>query len=213
MTQVRYSESVVTSSASSGSSAASTDPRALRSREAVIDAAIELLSRPGAPSTELTITQLAERAGVSRRAIYLNFETLENVFLHAVVALLGRAFPERPFSLTSTTDTSTPPELLSRLARHLAENADFYTGVLTGPSSYLAVTYIRDTFHADTLTLLRTAAPDADDQFVDFVLFGVVGMCTTTLAAGPADADALAHRLWETLRRCLPSFGPTASHQ
>ncbi|MDP9792973.1 AcrR family transcriptional regulator [Catenuloplanes nepalensis] len=190
--------------ATSGSSAASTDPRAIRSREAITGAAITLLSVPGARSTDLTVTELADRAGVSRRAVYLNFETLENVLFQAVASLLGNAFPERPFTLPARTDPDSPPALLTRLTSHLATYAEFYRAVLTGPSAYLVVTHIRDTFHQDTLQLIRTALPDADGDLVDFLLFGIIGLCTNALTAGPFGPDRLAASLWATLRQCVP---------
>ena len=187
---------------------ASSDPRAVRSRKAIIAATVELLSCPNTHSGQLTVTQVAERAGVSRRAIYLNFETLENVILQSAVDLLDAEFADRPLMIDGGRNRAAPPEVCTRLARHLAQHAAFYRAALTGPSAHLVITHIRDACHESNLAMLRAAAPDTDDDMADFVFHGIMGLCTAALVAGDVDTERLARRLWATLRRCLP--GPTA---
>jgi AcrR family transcriptional regulator len=54
-----------------------------RTRRAIIDAAVELIAHGGQPS----VGQIAERADVSRRTVYLYFPTLEHLLADAALEL------------------------------------------------------------------------------------------------------------------------------
>lgn len=173
----------------------SEDKRARRSREAIVGATIRLVSRAG---SEVSVAEIAHEAGVSRRAVYLNYETRDNVLLASVAHLLRSAFPEHDIS-AARVDGDEPPELLRDLAGHLLAHRDFYATVLTGPSAHHVQRHVLDTFAPDVAGIMGTDRPDHD---IHFVMYGIIGLCTEALTtAGPTDAEAVAATIWCTLRR------------
>lgn len=66
----------------------STDPRIVRS-EAAICAALESLLEAGQSPAEVTVSELADRAGVTRKTFYSRFGTLDQVMQRMVADLFG----------------------------------------------------------------------------------------------------------------------------
>ncbi len=85
-----------------------------RTREALIEAAATLFGRQG--YRETSVDQIADRAGLTRGAVYANFRGKEDL-LHAVAERAGDVFEDRIFA-----DRTLPFPLRLRLyVRHLLE--------------------------------------------------------------------------------------------
>ena len=94
------------------------DPRVVRSRAAILEAATSLFLRTGYGAT--TMDDIAEEAGVSKRTVYNNFADKEALFRK--VALAAAEIAER-FATDAAAELSDPddlPEALFALARRLA---------------------------------------------------------------------------------------------
>lgn len=97
------------------------DPRVIRSRAAVIEAATTLFLRLGYGAT--TMDDVAKAAGVSKRTIYNNFTDKEALFREVVLAATGIA---EEFSNDATAALASPdnlPATLIAVARRLARAA------------------------------------------------------------------------------------------
>ena len=84
--------------------------RSLRTIDHIIDALLDLLEQDG--DLRPTVVQVADRAGVSRRAVYLHFDSLEALFATAAARRATEVC-----STWQTPDTDTP----------LAERIDWFT--------------------------------------------------------------------------------------
>jgi TetR/AcrR family transcriptional regulator, mexJK operon transcriptional repressor len=104
--------------------AARTDPRVVRSRAAVLEAATRLFLRSGFAGTSMD--EIAEAAGLSKRTLYNNFAHKEDLFREVVSASITLA--ER-FAYHAAAELEDPDDLgaaLTGLARRLARE-------VTGP--------------------------------------------------------------------------------
>ena len=95
-----------------------TDPRVIRSRAAILDAATALFLRDGFRAT--TMDNIAETAGVSKRTVYNNFADKETLFRDVVMAATGLAEEFATDAAAALTDPGDLPAVLSALARRLA---------------------------------------------------------------------------------------------
>jgi TetR/AcrR family transcriptional repressor of mexJK operon len=94
------------------------DPRVVRSRAAVLEAATTLFLRDGYSAT--TMDDIAETAGVSKRTVYNNFTDKEALFREVVMAATGIA---EEFAADAAADLADPDDLaaaLDTLARRMA---------------------------------------------------------------------------------------------
>ena len=105
------------------SSRASTDPRANRSRSALFDAAIELVTR--AATSDISLASLATESGLSRQAIYLHFPDRDAVLIAAAVDLLSRELIE---PARQREEPLTP----IGLAEHFYRHRTFYAALMRG---------------------------------------------------------------------------------
>jgi TetR/AcrR family transcriptional repressor of mexJK operon len=98
-----------------------TDPRVVRSRAAVLEAATTLFLRNGYSAT--TMDDVAEAAGVSKRTVYNNFTDKEALFREVVMAATGTAEEFAADAAAELADPDDLPAALFALANRLAAAA------------------------------------------------------------------------------------------
>ncbi len=89
-----------------------------RTRKAIVDAATALLEEGATPS----VADIADRADVSRRTVYLYFPTLEQLLLDATVGALSRATVDQ--ALDSADPAEDAEDRVERLVRSLNRMVD-----------------------------------------------------------------------------------------
>jgi TetR/AcrR family transcriptional repressor of mexJK operon len=94
------------------------DPRVVRSRAAVLEAATTLFLRNGYSAT--TMDDIAETAGVSKRTVYNNFTDKEALFREVVMAATGIAEESGADVAAELADPDDLPTALFALAHRLA---------------------------------------------------------------------------------------------
>lgn len=114
--------------------AAAGNARGRRTREALLDATRDILERTGFGG--LTMAAVAARAGVSRRAVYLHFETRTEL-ITALFDHVSRA-EGLPDSLGPVFDAPDGRAALRAWARHLADFQPRVTSVYRAAESHSA---------------------------------------------------------------------------
>lgn len=94
------------------------DPRVVRSRAAVLEAATALFLQGGYSAT--TMDEIAQTAGVSKRTVYNNFTDKEALFREVVLAATGIAEELAADAAAELADPDDLPTALFGLARRLA---------------------------------------------------------------------------------------------
>lgn len=97
------------------------DPRVVRSRAAILEAATTLFLGNGYSAT--TMDDIAEEAGVSKRTVYNNFTDKEALFREVVLAATGIAEGFATDAAAELADPNYLPAALFALARRLAAAA------------------------------------------------------------------------------------------
>lgn len=112
------------------------DPRATRSRQALIDAATRILDSTLHP--ELAISDIVREAGVSRPTFYQHFGDTSALIQAATLTRLGEIFSvAKPLAL-STSWTEFARENFRAMLAEMNKNRTFYTNVLAGSGGYNA---------------------------------------------------------------------------
>ncbi|AXE64977.1 MULTISPECIES: TetR/AcrR family transcriptional regulator [unclassified Hyphomonas] len=116
-------------------SARSADPRFSRSRAALIGAVADLVREK--PVEDVSITQIANSAGVTRPTFYQHFENVPAATRAAALSRLADAYPRVALPATATA-TDTREALEARAAsvlEHLWRDRTFYRRVIDGAGS------------------------------------------------------------------------------
>lgn len=174
------------------------DRRVRRSRAALFDAAVRVVSERG--TTAVSLTELAETADLSRQAVYSHFTDRDALIVAAGVDLIEReVFPQ----LIDCDDQDW--RAITLLATcHLARYRQFYRAVGTGPCAYpakqavlAAVAALRDRPGG------HLALASGDDA--TFVVGGCFSIFTQWLdeSDDPLDPEAMADRLLAMADRLL----------
>ena len=112
------------------------DPRERRSRAAIVSAVIDLVTERA--STELSVTDLAKAAGVSRRVLYEHYGDRDGAVIAAAMDLVTRELAVEISELDRADAASTARvvEMIAPFAQHVAQHRRFYRAVLTGSCAY-----------------------------------------------------------------------------
>lgn len=110
------------------------DPRATRSREALLAAGLELVDERDLAS--ISVREIVERAGVTRPTFYAHFGDLEGFFTAVALERLSQAFDlsEVPANLDS--GVAVVAQALTPVLDRLQVHGDFYTKVVRGPGGF-----------------------------------------------------------------------------
>jgi AcrR family transcriptional regulator len=107
------------------------DPRVRRTRAAVLQAVVDLVTERG--TTAVTVSEIAEAADVSRRVVYQHFGDLDTVLLEAGLDLARRELLPCLADLREPVDGRAETLVMTR---HFADNRVFYRALLTGSCAY-----------------------------------------------------------------------------
>lgn len=113
-----------------------TDPRATRSRQALIQAATRILD--AAPTPDLGVSDIVREAGVSRPTFYQHFGDTAALIQAATITRLCEIFSvAKPLTL-GTSWTEFARENFRAILAEMNKNRTFYTNVLEGVGGYNA---------------------------------------------------------------------------
>jgi len=204
------------------------DPRAARSREALLGSATTLLRER--PSEEITATELVRTAQVSRPTLYQHFGDVSTLFVAAAARRLTAIFEdEAPTpagvgaligSASQQSLESTGRESIRHLLGRLRSEASFFLHATRGPGGYLVLGALTELLAARlrTHSPLRQAlaSPGTPAQLDLFLAHGSVGLVAQWLASdftGPDSVEATTDRLVELLAFQLGSAATAPAPQ
>lgn len=113
-----------------GARTAPLDPRVRRSRAALFEAVVELVSRNS--SADVTIAAIAEAADLSRQVVYQQFGDRDTLVVEAALDLLRREL----LPAIEGGASLSPRERALATARHFATHKNFYRPVLTSSCAF-----------------------------------------------------------------------------
>jgi AcrR family transcriptional regulator len=192
--------------------AATDDPRAARSKRALVAAATELLDAHDLDA--LSITQVVAAAGVTRPTFYQHFGDLAELARAAAVTRLDTEFERyQPVSADVGDGLARVEPVVRQLLEHLAAHRAFYRRVLHGPRSGSAVNAAVDLVARRILErspLLQSVADPESEEIRDSVVIvsgGIVWLLSGWLGTpltGRDSVEAMAHRISVQLVRLAP---------
>ncbi|MER6085453.1 helix-turn-helix domain-containing protein [Streptomyces sp. NPDC001833] len=169
------------------------DRRVRRTRASLLSAAVRLTTERG--TTEISVTELAEAADVSRRALYEHFGDRDTLLIAAAAELVRHELlPRLPQDLDAGATTLV-------LARHFAEHQAFYRPVVTGSCAHAAIRTMRSLFRpynaASAQRLFGELGARAADEVAEFLTGAMAMALVDWLAEGevPLEPDEFAERL------------------
>lgn len=178
----------------------STDRRVRRSRSALMRAAVVLVAERG--TTNITISDFAEVADVSRQLVYQQFGDRDTLLLAAALDLAGREL----VPAISTPDPLSETDRVVAAARHFAENRSFYRAMFTGSCAYqlnAALSSLLSPFNQALVQRMSGArlAPQLLADLTAFVTGGWAAVINAWVIEGtdPLDAEDFADRLMRML--------------
>jgi AcrR family transcriptional regulator len=169
--------------------------RVLRSRAALMDAAVRLVSERG--TTALPVIDLSDAADVSRQLVYIQFGDRDALLVAAAADLVERELmPE-----VGDADAPRRARLLA-MARHFARHRPFYRAMLTGSCAFPMTRALNRLFGSlITVTSLREVLGDLDEataQDLAALITGGTGAIVNDWvidADDPLDPEELTDRL------------------
>ncbi|MFT4200285.1 TetR/AcrR family transcriptional regulator [Gordonia sp. (in: high G+C Gram-positive bacteria)] len=167
-----------------------TDPRVRRSRAAIMDATIDLVVERD--SSAISMTDLADAAGVSRPVLYQHYGDRDGILVAAMTELIDR-------ELLPAVDPNpaNPMPFAQVLTDHFARHSRFYRALLRGSAAFSVVRAITDLLAVPGAELLRQRSdgtvPEA--QIREMAKFGASAaamMLAEWLVDEPASVDGSA---------------------
>lgn len=191
----------------------SVDPRFGRTREALLAAAVELVEAKDV--SEISITDIASAAGVSRQAIYSHFSDRDEILADAAILRLSRAITEAEVGATRLPKDGSAPETLVALISHLMDHPTYYRRIFTGSTSADAFIELsqRNRHHFERLMELPArpgwsgpAGELAEQDLIEFLAGGSAALTVSWIIDPPADPPrTLANRLWDLWMTLRPT--------
>ena len=158
------------------------------SRERILDAAIELISQQGYSAT--SVSQVCERAGVAKTALYWHFDSKDGL-LAAVIEALGSDWIER-IQKAAYLEVD-PPQRINRLA-------DEWRRILIEEPQLIRVLMVVQLEHQQTSAPTREAFHRVLQHAMDALVQGI----EDTIGIPLPDLDLVAHTILSLLQgACL----------
>ncbi|WP_460522041.1 TetR/AcrR family transcriptional regulator [Humibacter antri] len=147
------------------------DARITRTRASLQDALMELAREQ--PLDEITVADIADRAGVNRSSFYQHYADKDVLLADA----LDAAFEETGARLALLTGpVSGPPEAMRIYLGHIEKHAALYSRVLGDRGSAIVTARVRDRIEQVAMEgISRTASPAYDGVPVEVVAAGITG--------------------------------------
>lgn len=183
------------------------DPRVRRSRQALIDALLALAQEM--PLSEVTVSAVAARAGVSRVTFYERFPTLDDLLVAAMQASISEvrraaASIEAP----GGREQDEPPEDLVRVFTVMAEHAPLYRATLSESGSMRFFRRLRDSLGEAVVESLRRVPGGGQDwvarpeTYVDFVTGAALSVAMGWMDSSEQQPpEQIAREFWLLLTR------------
>jgi AcrR family transcriptional regulator len=184
----------------------SLDPRAARTRQAIIDAVHVLV---GEEQAAITVGAIVEQAQVSRSSFYTQFAGIDELAL----SVLNDALDDMGAVDTGGGDPhrrvgpgDPARQRILQFLQHLEENRALYTSVLSLPFSYLTYTRFIDTLAGHIAESIEAAGTGKDPVNVRFTSTFVAGGVLATVRLWlQSEPLATADDVVEELLALLPS--------
>jgi AcrR family transcriptional regulator len=187
---------------------ANTDPRAVRTREALIAAFRDLVreQHPG----EMTVAALCRAAGINRSTFYQHFSSPEDLAVHALGDLFD-AVIATDTALRASDSTTSPREASRRaiagIVGFIADHRDTYASLLApgaAPPALQRALVATYTEHSAAAISAAPARPADADPLVTarFLAGGVLGV----LAEWLSEPDRSEAELVDAIVACLPGW-------
>lgn len=187
------------------------DRRVLRSRAALMAAAVRLVSERG--TTALPVADLTDAADVSRQLVYLQFGDRDALLVAAAADLVEREL------IPEAGDGGAPARArMLAMARHFARHRSFYRAMLTGSCAFPMTRTLNRLFGSlVTMARLREAFGDLDETAAEDLTALITGGTGAIVndwlidADDPLDPEELADRLLRlstALARGHPALSP-----
>ncbi|CAN5280518.1 hypothetical protein BH11ACT3_BH11ACT3_18300 [soil metagenome] len=182
------------------------DPRIARTRRSLQESLLELARER--ELDEISVADVAERAGVNRSSFYQHYADKETLLADALDAAAEDAGADLPSLIEVTLE---PPHVLVAYLEHLDANATLYARVLGEHGSAVAVARLRSRLHEVVLDgISRSSDPVLfeglpRDVVAASVAGSVMGVLTVWLQLEPRPKPGVAAGwLWRVL------LGPVA---
>ena len=181
------------------------DPRIARTRRSLQDALLELARER--ELDDISVADIAERAGVNRSSFYQHYADKETLLADAIDAAAIDAGADLPLPVALTLQ---PPDVLIKFLRHIDQNAAVYRRTFSARGSGVAVDRLRRSLESIALEGLDGSNRQGPDGIPrDILAAGVAGsvlaMVQAWIARDPhPSADVAAHWVWRVL------LGPAA---
>jgi AcrR family transcriptional regulator len=182
------------------------DARIVRTRRALLDAAVELVEDRDVAS--ISIADIAREAGVSRQVVYAHYPDRDHLLADAAVRRWADVISAAEDGPTRIPADGSAPETLVALVEHVIAHTVFYRRLFTGSASALVLTELdrHHRYHFERLMRLPTPAASRttltgidDSELVTFLAGGSVALVVDwTTNPRPEDSDPreMANRLW-----------------
>ncbi|MFJ5986523.1 TetR/AcrR family transcriptional regulator [Lentzea sp. NPDC092896] len=179
------------------------DRRVRRTRAAVLRAVIDLVTERG--TAAITVSEIAEAADVSRRAVYQHFGDLDSLLLEAGLDLARRELLPR---LTDFSQAVDPRAETLAMARHFADHRVFYRALLTGSCAFALdrglISLLLPVNRQAVEHLHRGRLPEqAAEDLAAFVTGGAGSFVTSWVVAGAPDPETFTDRLMSVISLLL----------
>ncbi|WP_062204125.1 TetR/AcrR family transcriptional regulator [Demequina salsinemoris] len=175
------------------------DARVERTRARLQAALLELARER--PASEVSVSDIAERAGINRSTFYQHYADKDTLLADALDAAAAKAGAQL---VHVDLDPDVPPALLVDFLAHIAENADIYRQALAGSPSGAVIVRLRSW----VTEMVRESAAAGEDSVegvpVEVLSAGfagtILGVITAWLEREPlADPDIAAAWAWAAL--------------
>lgn len=177
------------------------DRRVVRSRAALMAAAVRLVTERG--TTAISVTDLAEAANVSRQLVYLQFGDRDSLLVEAAMDL-----HRRDFLLRVQDEEKTSYDKMLAMSRYFARHRSFYRAMLTGSCAFAMARSLTCLFSSLTRQYGRVPFAELDEETAEdlavFIAGGIGTVVQQWLVDGedPLKPEVLADRL----RRLFPAL-------
>jgi AcrR family transcriptional regulator len=164
-----------------------TDPRFLRTRQALLLAIRDLID--GEPDCAISVTRLADAAGVSRPTFYQHFADVDAALQQAAIERISGALPEE---IPANSDTSFQQQAYERalpVIVHLETHRDFYARVIetAGTAAFFDMLHKFVKANIFTIPKDRDDLEDTIEVLAGGVIFFVVRWLRGTVLATPQE--------------------------
>ncbi len=169
------------------------DPRFLRSRQALITAVTEILESGTSPD-DVRVSDIARRAGVSRPTFYQHFATVADLTRATALQRLTDVFSQVPEAVRGENWSIFIGKTLSLLLGSLRAQRTFFLTVLQGSTGAHLREDITEFISARLLgnsplasVISRRKGPDSPQERAEFLAAGVMWLCVRWLRESDPD--------------------------